>query len=191
MEYFSLDRPREQSDARPHRKDGIEMPDSANEPPGQSAKRTFRRLRTSEKIGLALGALAILITILVASWNGRRKARDPAGGELADERSRSDERIDFRRNTVVVIDVDIRARVARIATGVKALPPGAQAEIIADVSQRDAFNQLLATERTKLVKNLLVAAGVPDNRFRVLIQDAPDPSTTVQTVDVRWSPPEP
>ena len=167
------------------------MPDSANEPPGQSAKRTFRRLRTSEKIGLALGALAILITILVASWNGRRKARDPAGGELADERSRSDERIDFRRNTVVVIDVDIRARVARIATGVKALPPGAQAEIIADVSQRDAFNQLLATERTKLVKNLLVAAGVPDNRFRVLIQDAPDPSTTVQTVDVRWSPPEP
>jgi hypothetical protein len=167
------------------------MPDSANEPRGQSANRPPRRLGKYQKIMAALGALAILITILIAIWNARRKARDPADRELADDRSRGGERIDFRRNTVVVIDVDIRDRVARIAAKVKALSPGAQAEIIADVGLHDAFNELLATERTKLVKNLLVAAGVPDNRFRILIQDAPDPSTTVQTVNVRWSYPEP
>jgi len=167
------------------------MPDSANEPPRQSAQWPPRRLGTYEKLTVALGALATLITILVAGCNGRREAGDPADRELADARSRGGERIDFRRNTVVVIDVDIRDRVARIAAIVKALPPGAQAEIVADVGLRDAFNELLATERTKLVKNLLVAAGVPDNRFRVRIRDAPDPSTTVQTVNVRWSHPAP
>src|ERR1700689_393007 len=64
------------------------------------------------------------------------------------------ERIDFRRNTVVVVDVDIRTRVARIAAAVKALPPGALAEIVADVGRREDNGELLARERTKLVKNL-------------------------------------
>jgi hypothetical protein len=101
------------------------------------------------------------------------------------------DRIVFQHSSVELNDPDVENRIARIAAAVKSLPEGTQAEIVADVGPREDISETLGTERIKVVKHLLVTAGVPDSRLRALIQDDRTLPTTVNAINVRWSYREP
>ena len=173
------------------------MADAAPPKPAELAKPLGERLRKSEKITAALAVIGIVVSIWL---NLRKQPPQPIVMQIVPpeheappgNRRTGGEEIVFHHGAVEVDDPEVENKVAMIAAAVKALPFGVQAEIVGDVGKMEAASDMLVTERAKLVWHLLVSAGVPADRLRILIRNDPTlPSILLNAISVRWSAPLP